>query len=387
MCDDIDSSRSRHHPRLFQSFFQGGLPCSNACRSPGKRADLMINSGHDTLVDKDYALLAEYQLLTARDGARWYLVEKEPGEYCWDSFLPQLEAAKKYNIQVIWELAHFGWPDGMDIWQPEFVDRFAAFSAAFARLLREKGENQPLISPMNQISFWSWAGAEIAWFNPFDTGRGYKLKQQLTKAAIAAMYAIRNELPETRFVITDPLVHIAASGYSSTAKSAAQQQHDAQFEVWDWISGRSLPELGGSEELLDIIGLTWYPDHQRFHNGDPLEPHHPDYRPLHRLLWDIARRYQRPLLLAETGAEATRCAEWLNRVCEEVRKALDKGIEVEGISLYPLVDYPSWDDDRRSPAGLFGLPDANGNRTVNEACALALRSQQIKFKQNQDREE
>lgn len=387
MCNDTDSSRSRHHPRLFQSFFQGSFPGSSACRSPGKRADLMINSGHDTLVDKDYALLAEHQLLSARDGVRWYLIENQPGKYCWESFLPQLEAARKYHIQMTWELAHFGWPDGVDIWQPEFVDRFAAFGAAFARLLREQGETQPLISPMNQISFWSWAGAEIAWFNPFDTGRGYELKQQLTKAAIAAMYAIRDELPETRFIITDPLVHIAASGYSSTAKSAAQQQHEAQFEVWDWISGRSLPELGGSEELLDIIGLTWYPDHQWFHNGDPLEPHHPDYRPLHLLLRDIATRYQRPLLLAETGAEAIKCAEWLNRVCEEVRAALDMGVAVEGISLYPLVDYPSWDDDRRSPAGLFGLPDANGNRTVNEACALALRSQQIKFKQNQDREE
>ncbi|MEJ4043498.1 beta-glucosidase [Erwinia sp. SLM-02] len=387
MCDDTRTSRSRHHPRLFQGFFQGSFPCSGACRSPGKRADLMINSGHDTLMDKDYALLTEHQLLTARDGARWYLIETSPGEYCWDSFLPQLRAAKKNNIEMIWELAHFGWPDGLDIWQPEFVERFAAFASAFARLLRDEGECRPLISPMNQISFWSWAGAEIAWFNPFDTGRGRELKQQLAQAAIAAMHGIRHELPEARFVITDPLVHVAASGYSGTAKSSARQQHEAQFEVWDWISGRSQPELGGSEDLLNIIGVTWYPDHQWFHNGDPLEPHHPDYRPLNLLLQDLAQRYARPILLAETGAEVGKCAEWLNLVCDEVRKALERGVEVEGLSIYPLVDYPSWDDDRRSPAGLFGLPDANGNRTVNEACALALRSQQIKFKQDQDREE
>lgn len=386
MCDNTHSSRSRHHPHLFQSFLQGSFPCSSACRAPGKRADLMINSGHDILLEKDYALLEEHQLLSARDGARWYLIETTPGEYCWDSFLPQLRAAKKYNIQMTWELAHFGWPDGLDIWQPEFVDRFAAFATAFARLLREEGDVQPLLSPMNQISFWSWAGAEIAWFNPFDTGRGRELKQQLTKAAIAAMRGVRDVLPEARFIITDPLIHVAASGYSSAAKNEARVQHEAQFEVWDWISGRHQPELGGSEELLDVIGLTWYPDHQWFHNGDPLEAHHPDYRPLHLLLQDIGQRYQRPILLAETGAESFRSSDWLNRVCEEVRTALDLGVQVEGISLYPLVDYPSWDDDRRSPAGLFGLPDANGNRTVNETSALALRSQQIKFKQNQVRE-
>lgn len=93
------------------------------------------------------------------------------------------------------------------------------------------------------------------------------------------------------------------------------------------------------------------------------------------------QRYQRPLLIAETGAEAGRSQDWLNRVIHEGELALNAGVQLEGISLYPAVDYPAWDDDRRYPAGLFGLPDANGNRTVNEAMALTLRSQQIKLSQ------
>lgn len=379
-------SGSQHHPKrrqasLFSGFFQGSFACSTACRTPGKRADLMLSSGHDTLLEKDYALLQQHQLLTARDGARWYLIEKQPGEYHWDSFLPQLEAAEKYQIEMIWELAHFGWPDWLDIWQPEFIQRFAAFARAFACLLRERGVSAPFISPMNQISFWSWAGADIAWFNPFATGRRTALKRQLVTACIAAMRAMREELPGVRFIITDPLMNVAASGYSDRARQEAQQQHQAQFEVWDWLSGRSAPELGGSEDLLDIIGLTWYPDNEWFHNGDPLEPHHPDYAPLNQLLLQVWQRYQRPLLIAETGAEIGSCSDWFNRVSEEARLAIEAGVQLEGISLYPLVDYPAWDDDRRSPVGLFGLPDANGNRTVNEAYALALRSQQIKRKQ------
>lgn len=374
-------NQKRHQPSLFNSFYQGSFACSTACRTLGKRADLMLSSGHDTLLEKDYALLQQHQLLTARDGARWYLVEKQAGEYNWQSFLPQLDAAEKYQIEMIWELAHFGWPDWLDIWQPEFVERFAAFSRAFACLLRARGHAAPFISPMNQISFWSWAGADIAWFNPFVTGRRIELKRQLVAASIAAMRAMREELPGVRFVITDPLVHVAASGYSSSAKHEAQQQHQAQFEVWDWISGRSAAELGGSEELLDIIGFTWYPDNEWFHNGDPLEPHHPDYLPLHQLLQQVWQRYQRPLLIAETGAEIGKCTDWFNRVSQEAALALEAGVALEGVSIYPLVDYPAWDDDRRSPAGLFGLPDANGNRTVNEPFALALRSQQIKLKQ------
>ncbi|WP_373279664.1 beta-glucosidase [Erwinia persicina] len=381
MHDDSTAVTRRHQPALFARFFQGSFACSTACRTPGKRADLMISSGHDTLLEKDYALLASHQILTARDGARWYLIEKQPGEYHWDSFLPQLKAAEKHGIEMIWELAHFGWPDGLDIWGDEFVDRFSAYARDFARLLRDEGHTHPFITPMNQISFWSWAGAEIAWFNPFVTGRGRELKRQLARASIAAMHAMREELPGVRFIITDPLVHVAASGYSAAAREEAERQHQAQFEVWDWLAGRSEPELGGSEDLLDIIGLTWYPDNQWFHNGDPLEPHHPDYRPLNLLLQDVWQRYQRPLLIAETGAEAGRSQDWLNRVIHEGELALNAGVQLEGISLYPAVDYPAWDDDRRYPAGLFGLPDANGNRTVNEAMALTLRSQQIKLSQ------
>ena len=306
MHDDSPPATRRHQPALFRRFFQGSFACSTACRTPGKRADLMISSGHDTLLEKDYALLASHQILTARDGARWYLIEKQPGEYHWDSFLPQLKAAEKHGIEMIWELAHFGWPDGLDIWGAEFVDRFSAYARALACLLRDEGHTQPFITPMNQISFWSWAGAEIAWFNPFVTGRGRELKRQLARASIAAMHAMREALPGVRFVITDPLVHVAASGYSAAARQEARLQHQAQFEVWDWLAGRSEPELGGSEDLLNIIGMTWYPDNQWFHNGDPLEPHHPDYRPLNLLLQDVWQRYQRPLLIAETGAESGR---------------------------------------------------------------------------------
>lgn len=378
MHHDSSTAPGRCPPVLFSSFYQGSFACSTACRTPGKRADLMISSGHDTLLEKDYALLASHQILTARDGARWYLIEKHPGEYHWDSFMPQLKAADKYGIEMIWELAHFGWPHGLDIWQPEFVDRFSAYARALACLMREEGHIRPFITPMNQISFWSWAGAEIAWFNPFVTGRGRELKRQLARASIAAMHAMREELPGVRFVLTDPLVNVAASGYSTAARLQAQQQHLAQYEVWDWLAGRSEPELGGAENLLDIIGLTWYPDNQWFHNGDPLEPHHPDYRPLNVLLQEVWLRYQRPLLIAETGAETGRTQDWLNLVSQEAGLALKAGVQLEGISLYPVVDYPAWDDDRRLPVGLFGLPDANGNRTVNESLSLTLRSQQIK---------
>ncbi len=373
----------RHAPRLFKSFYQGSFACSTACRAEGKRIDMVVNSGHDTLLEKDYARLATEHLFTARDGVRWYLIEKTPGEYDWSTFLPMLQAARSQDIEIIWELAHFGWPDGLDIWQPQFIDRFAAFAHAAACLMRDEGFTAPFFTPINQISFWSWAGADVAWFNPNVTGRGRELKQQLVSASIAAMRAIRQVLPAARFVLTDPLVNVASQQKSDEGRQAADRQHQAQFDAWDMLSGRLNPELGGDPSLLDIIGLTWYPDNQWFINGDPLEAHQPEYRPLSSLLEEVWQRYQRPLLIAETGAEGEMRLPWLKDVIGQVGQAMDRGIEVEGISIFPAVDYPAWADDRRSPGGLFGLPDANGNRTIYEPYALEIRSQQIKLKQRE----
>lgn len=373
------ASPQRYQPSLFNSFFQGSFACSSACRGEGKRLDMIISSGHDMLIYKDYAALVEHRLLTARDGARWYLIEKTPGEYDWSSFLPMIHAASQHGIQVIWEVAHFGYPTHIDIWSEDFITAFARFAGAMAEVLRNEGVEQPFFTPINQISFWSWAGAEVAWLNPHASGRGLALKKQLVRATLAAIAAIREVYPQARFVMTDPLVHVAPVDNSAAAREEAQRQHLAQFDAWDMLCGNQCPELGGSPEALDIIGLNYYPDNQWLSDGSPLTVTHPAWRPLHLLLAEVWQRYQRPMLLAETGAEGEARTNWLNIVTEEVQLALDSGVAMEGISLYPVVEYPAWADDRRSPGPLFGLPDPNGNRTVYEPLALALRSQQIKL--------
>ena len=375
-------SPQRHQPSLFNSFFQGSFPCSTACRGEGKRLDMIISSGHDMLVHKDYAALAQHRLLTARDGARWYLIEKKPGEYDWSSFLPMVHAASQHGIQIIWEVAHFGYPSHLDIWSPEFITAFARFARAMAEVMRNEGIEQPFFTPVNQISFWSWAGAEVAWLNPYASGRGPELKKQLVRASLAAIAAIREVYPQARFVLTDPLVHVAPADDSAAAREEATRQNLAQFDAWDMLCGRQFPELGGSPEALDIIGLNYYPDNQWLSDGSPLTITQSAWRPLHLLLEEVWQRYQRPMLLAETGAEGDARANWLNVVADQVQLALERGVAMEGISIYPVVEYPAWADDRRSPGPLFGLPDPNGSRTRDEPLALALRSQQIKM-QNQ----
>ena len=53
---------------------------------------------------------------------------------------------------------------------------------------------------------------------------------------------------------------------------------------------------------------------------------------------------------------------WLRYVGEEVRAALDGGIPVEGICLYPIVDYPGWANLRHCEVGLLGPLEERGHR-------------------------
>src|SRR5690606_33347883 len=108
----------------------------------------------------------------------------------------------------------------------------------------------------------------------------------------------------------------------------------------------------------------------------------PDYRPFKGILSEIWQRYKRPLLIAETGAEGDLRGDWLRYVSEQAGLAMQRGVPVEGICLYPVLDYPGWTDERHCPTGLLGFPDENGNRKVHEGLADELRLQQMRFSQS-----
>src|SRR3954469_7276848 len=100
-------------PSLFRSFFLGGFECSSHRRSDRRRLDLIASTGHDVRTADDFAQLQEHGIRAARDGLRWFLVEIAPGRYDWSPVLPLLRAAEATGTQVLWDLCHYGWPDGL----------------------------------------------------------------------------------------------------------------------------------------------------------------------------------------------------------------------------------------------------------------------------------
>lgn len=366
-------------PPNFRSFFLGGFECSTHKRADGIRLDLVALTGHDVQARRDYALLAQHGLLAARDGVRWHLIERRRGVYSWASLMPQLKAARAAKVQVIWDLFHYGWPNGVDPWSSAMVERFADFAAAAAATIAEHTDGSPWFCPVNEVSFLSWAGGDMGGMNPFGRGRGAELKAQLTRMAIAAIRAIRVAVPNARFITAEPLINILPQSAQEHHVRAAAEYMEAQFEATDMLTGRKSPELGGQPDYLDVCGLNVYFNNQWIDHGRPVHLGEVIFQPLREQLRQVHDRYGKPLLIAETGTEGVFRAAWLHYIADEVAMAKAAGTPVEGICLYPVLSHRGWDDVRHCPNGLFAGYTPDADRTAYKPLADELARQQDLF--------
>lgn len=339
----------------FHSFILGGFECSTHRNRSNTRLDMLAATGHDRCAQRDYETLATCGIRTVRDGLRWHLIEKTPGDYDFSSWLPQLTAARRTGTQVIWDLFHYGWPDWLDIFSVEFVDRFERFARAVARCYAAHTDDPMYLCPTNEISFLSWGGGEAGCMGPFAKGRGYELKRQLVRANITACEAIWSVLPGARMVQIDPVIHITADPKSSTPewRADAEFHRRLMFQAWDMIAGYDAPELGGAPKYLDIVGVNFYVQNEWLHHGRTIYRSHPLYRPFRDILREVWERYNAPIFVAETGIEDELRSLWLSDVCDEVAAALEDGVPVEGICLYPVVNHPGWEDGRNCCNGML----------------------------------
>jgi len=362
----------RAHETPFESFFMGGFDCATQRRRDGARVDSLVWQGHDRLVREDYAAVAAHGLRTVRDGLRWHLIEKAPGQYDWSSWRPMLKAAQDAGVQVIWDLWHYGTPDWLDIWSPAFVERMAAFAEAAAKVRAEYSDEAPIWCPLNEISYFAYMAGDQAEWAPYARGQGGELKRQLIRAAIAATDAVRRVDPRARVLWCEPCVHIVPQTMGADDLDHARNVAETQWEVFDMLAGRRDPELGGRPEILDIVGLNFYSHNQWTPAGNFVPLGHHSWRPFSTMLTDIASRYGRPVIVAETGAEGSARSAWIHYVAGEVEAARDAGVPVQGICLYPICNYPGWNDGRICPTGLLGAADEQGRRPVHLPLAREL---------------
>ena len=351
--------------KTFVSFFQAGFECSSHRRRDGVRLDLIRATGHDKHVLSDYRQCRELGFSTIRDGVRWHLVEKAAGKYDWSSWRPALEAAEEVGLQVIWDLFHYGAPDHVDMAAADFPERFTDFALAAVEVQQSVSKRPPLLCPLNEINFLSWA-VDDGYFPQIGPKRRGWFKDQLVRTAISASSAIKARWPGATIIWAEPLIHIAPHDRRPQTIRDARQNLQGMYEAYDWIMGLARPELGGDRSLVDVGGWNFYPHNQWYYKGPTIPMGHHEYRPLSDMLIEMAERYGKPIFLSETGAEGSGRASWLHYVCNEVREAMDRGVAIEGICLYPITAYPGWDNSRHAEAGLLSTVTADGTRHVDQ---------------------
>jgi protoporphyrinogen oxidase/glycosyltransferase involved in cell wall biosynthesis len=367
----------------FSTFWQAGYEGSDHINRAQKTLSMNQSTGHLGKAFEDYSMLKQFGIKTIRESIGWRLAEANNG-FDFSFVEPRARAAQELGIQVCWTFCHYGWPEDVDVYSPEFIARFARFCRAAAEFLAPYSESPPIYSPLNEISFTSW-GLSVHLFhckNMFDERAQTEAKRQLVRATIAGCDAIWEVDPRARIMHCDPIIHVVAPYERPEWQQWAKDWTAAQYDSWDMLCGRREPELGGHPRYLDIVGANYYHDNQwECGTHTKLWWHLADSRrrPLHDMLVELQARYQRPILLAETSHVGSGRGVWVKEVAMEAARAINAGVECVGICLYPAIDRHDWENDSYwHHSGLWDIDNTSENmqRVLPAAYAAGLRQAQ-----------
>ncbi len=331
---------------MFRSFFMAGFECATGHNTHAQWIDQIEATQHDLLVDEDYAMLVEAELYSVREAIRWPLVDRGGGCYDFSTVQPVIAAALRRGIEPIWDLFHYGYPAGVDLFAPDFPRRFAAYCRAAAEFVQDSLPGPHYFTPINEGSYFSWAAGERALFAPHQSGRGHELKIALARASILGIEAILRACPQARIVNVDPICHVVPPrGSTRAAQDGARYFNEhVVFQFLDMIAGTLHPELGGSRQHLDVVGLNYYWTNQWEvgSEGTPLAADDERRVPLADLVRRAWLRYGGDVLVSETGALGEARAPWLDELATMSCTLLEQGVALRGVCLYPVLGMPEW---------------------------------------------
>ncbi len=372
------------NPGIFPTFFISGFECSTFKWKDQGRRDLVAETQHREHAHGDYAMLHDLGIAVAREGIPWPLVDREDG-YDFSILDSVIEGMNAAQIIPIWDLFHYGYPDRFDPFAPDFADVFARYCRAAAQYVVARVRGPYFFTPINEITYFSYIGGEWATVPPYgkDKPTRFKLRLALCRAAIAGARAIREIEPTARMVHLDPLVNVVAPrDRPDQADAAHHETYEDTFVAWDVLTGRQHPELGGSSEILDIIGVNCYSfgqmEYREHGPHSPLPPDDDRIKPLCDLLDYVWKRYRHPMIIAETSGLKDGRPAWLHDVLNEAMAAVNLGIDLHAICLFPGVDMPDWDTGEWVHNGICDLVREGDNlrRVPDEAYIQELRNWQ-----------
>jgi beta-glucosidase/6-phospho-beta-glucosidase/beta-galactosidase len=354
-------------PGIFPTFFLSGFECSTFLWKDGRRRDLVAETRHREHAHEDYRILKDLGIAVAREGIPWPLVDRAEG-YDFRLLEPVIDAMRETKITPVWDLCHYGYPDDLDPFTEHFSTRFANYCRAAAGHVCGLLPGPCFFTPINEITFFSFCGGEWGWVAPYRTTREDRkaFRVALCKAAIAGVKAIREVAPHARMIHVDPLVQVVAPPDRPDQRAAADYETFVDtFMAWDILYGKEHPELGGAPDILDIVGANNYSfgqmEYREHGPHQALDPGREGILPLCSLLQRVWERYRRPMVIGETSGMNQGRPDWLRDVMNEAMAAVNEGMDLHGICLFPGVDMPDWHTGQWLHNGICDLVEDGGD--------------------------
>ena len=354
---------------IFPTFFMAGFECSTFVWKDNERKDYIAATGHDRHLKNDLAAAMDLGIGVVREAIRWPQVDLGGGRYDWSTVKAVQDAATECKITPIWDLCHYGFPDGCDPFSEECLERFADYCRAAAEFVHQQCRRAVFLHAGQRDHLLLRGGKRPRVDVPIRKGPRSRAQACAGPNGHRRGEGDPRNRPDARMVHVDPIVHaVPPPGRPDLADEAWDEEHRKAMEAWDMLAGRVAPELGGSPEILDIVGVNVYHYSQVQLNADKkreiLGPRDPRRKPLSELLkfaWD---RYQRPIIIGETSGYQENRAEWLRMTMEESLKALNGGVDLHGVCLYPFVDVPDWWTQKWAKIGIYDVADKDSFERV-----------------------
>ncbi|HEY3780384.1 MAG TPA: family 1 glycosylhydrolase [Fimbriimonadaceae bacterium] len=304
---------------------------------------------HDVRAAEDYRLLKTLGIQTIREASRWPLIDLATG-YDWSAADLFIDACAQEEMEPIWDLFHYGYPEDLDPFSEIFGDRLAAYAFEFARRVSSRLPGPHYFTPVNEPSYFAWAAGHAAHFKPYAVNQAYELKVSLCCAAIKAANAIWEACPSAEMVTVDPICRVVPPVERPDLQDQAVNFNtNVVYESLDMISGRLRTELGGSRRHLGLIGVNYYWTCQWEIGETDIQLADDDPRrvPLSSLIKNVQQRYGGDVFISETSHYGDMRPVWFAELARDIRGMLNDGVPLKGVCIYPILGMMDWHESEK----------------------------------------
>jgi beta-glucosidase/6-phospho-beta-glucosidase/beta-galactosidase len=362
---------------------------------PAHDRDIFETTEHDVRWRDDLTLLAKSGITRLRYPVRWHRIEEVEGTYDWSSTDEVMGHLEVNGFRPIVDLVHHtsypAWlSDGFA--DTRFGPAYLRYAEAFARRYPWVEEYTLFNEPFSTLFL---CGHEAIW-PPYHSGlQGFvDLIMNVMPAVAEASTLYRELLPHARHVWVDTCEF--HTGSDESGRRYADMANDRRFLVIDAFLGRGYDvdsQLGrdlapvGGERLLslptgsiDVLGLDYYAHCQwNFSEQGGTAPT-PTPLPLADQIQQYWERYGLPCMLTETNVRGHTSdrATWLKYVLEQCEEAQARGVTMDGVCWFPVVDSTDWNsllfrcEGHVDPVGVYWLDEDLERRTSVMSTSYAL---------------